>query len=582
MGQCDQLVFFPAEDPFGLRKYKAYYRKGGRLLYCVRRDESSTVEGLHSVYIQDYFPRMLVRRALQQLDEYLETNWANTEMYQYDAFWKDALYYAGRPVIPKEVYVLDTRVDEGHVYIYAGDSFTKECVCCYDLIREKLYLRYTSWRRENEIPPQDFADYLFDGKQQQILAQCQLDEGVMPQPYRDAYLEIARINGFLKGKRTVRAWFGSRAKGVLCYPREVQTAAFLIRLENARFENFSYNYRHDEEGNAVRKLELAQAGLPRKLTHHSEELSLHPELLCALTLIPADPKVREKLEQEARAADRERRISESGGGLFYEITFLADGYEAGHLLDTGNRWLPEVFLTRQPTRDQMLELYAKYAGRMEVKIVKHCIGDSGAQPVPEDLLETIRGMPPARWKEMQGYQQDHQVICLGSDAIFQLLGACPEISDTKRKRLRMARFRFLATSADTQYLFTLLELEGSRAAEAAVISGHPREEAEICRLDCVQRFIAGHPGEEALTIWPHYLTAGEGESAPLPDEWIELIAGSEPMEILEERAFHIVHPEQEEIRCDIRKWQNQNVKGQKDDEKDQAEQKALWPHEGDT
>lgn len=88
MGQCDQLVFFPAEDPFGLRKYKAYYRKGGRLLYCARRDESSTVEGLHSVYIQDYFPRMLVRRALQQLDEYLETNWANTEMYQYDAFWR--------------------------------------------------------------------------------------------------------------------------------------------------------------------------------------------------------------------------------------------------------------------------------------------------------------------------------------------------------------------------------------------------------------------------------------------------------------------------------------------------------------
>ena len=52
MGRCDQLVHLPVNDSFGLRKYKAYYKKGGRYLYCTRKDEGVSVDGLRNIYIQ--------------------------------------------------------------------------------------------------------------------------------------------------------------------------------------------------------------------------------------------------------------------------------------------------------------------------------------------------------------------------------------------------------------------------------------------------------------------------------------------------------------------------------------------------
>lgn len=284
----EQLVFIPANDSFGLRKYKAYYKKGGHYLYCNRKDEGVFVEGLHPIYIYDHFQQMVLELALKQLDEYLTVNQENTAMYQYDRFWEDALRYAGRLVIPVVPHVSDTHVDEGYLTIYATDYSRREdeLICRYDMVNESLSLKYLSWQRADEKPPQDFVAYLFGGRERQILAQRQLDADIMPEPYRAAYLEICRINDFLKKKRTVRAWFDGREKGILCYPRDMQTAAFLIRLENARFVNYRYNYRHDEEGNRVKPGTLNT--LPYKLTHYSEELILYREVFSSLNLIAAN------------------------------------------------------------------------------------------------------------------------------------------------------------------------------------------------------------------------------------------------------------------------------------------------------
>lgn len=289
MKPSEQLVFIPANDSFGLRKYKAYYKKGGHYLYCTRKGEGVFVEGLRPIYIYDHFQQRVLEIALKQLDEYLSVNCENTRMYQYDSFWEDALRYAGRPIIPTMPHVSDSHADEGYLMIYATDYSRRgeELVCRYDMVSENLSLKYLSWQRADEIPPQDFVAYLFGGKERQILAQRQIDKGIVPEPYRSAYSELCRINDFLKGKRTVRAWFDGRKKGVLCYPRDVQTAAFLIRLEGTRFVNCRYNYRHDEEGNLAKPGALNT--LPYKLTHYSEELVLHREALSSLNLIAADP-----------------------------------------------------------------------------------------------------------------------------------------------------------------------------------------------------------------------------------------------------------------------------------------------------
>jgi len=554
------MVFIPANSEYGLRKYKAYYRKGGHLLYCTRKDEEIHVAGLRSVYISEWLPRMLIQRATQQLDDYLAVNLREYEMYRCDGFWQDALLYAGRPIIPKAPYVLDTHVEQGYVTIYAGDRYGKDqsCSCRYDLVREELSLRYDSWQREGEIPPQDFMGYFFDGMQRQILALRQLDRGTMPEPYRTTYLEIARINGFLKGKRTVRAWFDGRTKGILCYPRDVQTAAFLIKVEDATFINHLYNYRHDEEGNEFKKGEITT--LPYKLSHYSEELTLHRDAFAAFELISADPRVREKLEREAKRSEMNRLIEETGGGVFYEIDLLVGGHVLERLITSQDCASLEELYAWQPAGERLLQLYIGHSGRLEVRVIKHSVGVDENRPVSDELLEIIRKLPHTRWHEMKGYSRAEDDVQFTQDALFQFLDTAPALSDSEKNGLRKARLRFLIPS-DTQYLFTVLELDGNRSSAVEVVSGHPLDGAEIHRLGCAERFAIGHPEDRMLNIHPHYLIAGEGKNVPLPDELMAMIADVDPMEILLERSFRSAHPEHQGFFCCLERKEKEPRKG---------------------
>lgn len=111
-------------------------------------------------------------------------------------------------------------------------------------------------------------------------------------------MEICRINRFLEGKRSVNALFGENKK-LLCYPRKVQTAAFLIQMRNARFINYDYNFRREIGDSIVSLNELD--GLPRKLIYRSDELEIDTDVFEGLELIDSDtekpePRRRVKLE----------------------------------------------------------------------------------------------------------------------------------------------------------------------------------------------------------------------------------------------------------------------------------------------
>ena len=122
------------------------------------------------------------------------------------------------------------------------------------------------------------------------------------------------------------------------------------------------------------------------------------------------------------------------------------------------------------------------------------------------------------------------------------------------------RLRFLIPS-DTQYLFTVLELDGNRSSAVEVVSGHPLDGAEIHRLGCAERFAIGHPEDRMLNIHPHYLIAGEGKNVPLPDELMAMIADVDPMEILLERSFRSAHPEHQGFFCCLERKEKEPRKG---------------------
>lgn len=282
----ERVVLVPnKEHSFSLSKGRAAYVKGDNTLHVFNCNDDLILPGMRSVHVDRHLGDMLLKRALSQLHEYVASNLRNMEMYRQDNFWKDALRYAGRIIIPGEVYVLSTRAEQGilNVYVSGPEHYGCRCRCNYDFIEKRMYLDYISWQMaEQGLPPQNFMGYVFGGTERFILAQRQYDEGLIPTPYMELYLEISRINRFLEGRRTVNALFGENKK-LLCYPRKLQTAAFLIKLQGGRFTNNDYNFRREIDENIVSLDELD--GLPRKLIHRSDELEIDTDVFEGVELI---------------------------------------------------------------------------------------------------------------------------------------------------------------------------------------------------------------------------------------------------------------------------------------------------------
>ena len=293
-GDSSDLVFLKEENgivlipvPKGslsLTKYRAFYLEGGKYLYRVRTGDKLEIEGLKSVDAQVYFLNLLLQKSLDQLETYLEEHLYDFSMYEKESFWDKALYYAGRVVLPGEIYALMNNIRKGIVDLYVSDPFYREKTyrCMYDFVREELLLRYASWKADTEVPAQGFMDYVYHGDQQYILAQRQNDKGIIPSPYREVYQELAQINSFLNGKQTVQLWFQD-GKKLPCYPRDILTAAFLFKIQDGKIVTYPYNFRMDADKENPIRLD-AKDGLPIKLSYRSQDIKINTVVLERLQL----------------------------------------------------------------------------------------------------------------------------------------------------------------------------------------------------------------------------------------------------------------------------------------------------------
>lgn len=279
------IVLIPVpKGSLSLTKYRAFYIEGGKYLYRVRTGDKLEIEELKSVDAQVYFLNLLLQKSLGQLETYLEEHLYDFSMYEKESFWDKALYYAGRVVLPGEIYALMNNIRKGIVDLYVSDPFYREKTyrCMYDFVREELLLRYASWKADTEVPAQGFMDYVYHGDQQYILAQRQNDKGIIPSPYCEVYRELARINSFLNGKQTVQLWFQG-GKKLPCYPRDVLTAAFLFKIQGGKIVTYPYNFRTDVDKENPIRLD-AKDGLPIKLSYYSQDIKVNTTVLEKLQL----------------------------------------------------------------------------------------------------------------------------------------------------------------------------------------------------------------------------------------------------------------------------------------------------------
>ena len=510
----DGIVIIPApQESLSLTKHRAFYIRGGKHLYHVHTGDNLEMEGLKSVDAQTYFTNLLLQKSLSQLEQYLEEHLSDFSMYKKESFWDKALYYAGRMVFPGTPYALMNNIGKGIVDLYVLDPFYRENPyrCIYDFVREELLLRYSDRKADMEKPAQDFMGYLYHGDQQYILAQRQNDMGIIPSPYREAYQELARINNFLKGKQTVQLWF-QNGKKLPCYPRDIQTAAFLFRIQDGKIVTYPYNYRLDADKENPIRLDV-EDGLPIRLSHYSQEIKVDTAVLEQLQLLsPAEEK--QTTTDQQRQEKSIRLLQECEGGIFYRIVlYYQDGcYQEFYGAQAVSS--PASLLRYPAIRDRLLEYYEKGQNAFRVCVSQFCLGKYSDRPLPQAAIQAFERIRLKNWQnQLPLTEKSLPDISVDEDFLFEHFAFHPRIFPDKRESL-IIRKLLRTPPAGVVWLFSVVEINRQRTT---VIAGHPRSRDEVYSLECVQKFLREHPEESYLEVQVCRRFFGRGENFQLMD-----------------------------------------------------------------
>lgn len=539
MEQNERVVVIPhPKNTMFLAKHRAFYVKGGKYLYCLKENDDLQIPGLRNVYADSYLYDLLVQEAFRQLERYLEENLHNMEMYQFDDFWEGALRYAGRLILPGTIYTTTQQVEQGIVTIYyhiQNNYSDFPLTCCYDFVSERLFLKYADWHRADEEAPQDFMRYFYRGGERYILAQQQFDAGLIPAPYMGAYFELCSINSFLEGKRTVRVHF-QNGKAVPCYPRQVQTAAFLIKLKDAEFIPFTYNYRPDEKETLVHL--SVEDGLPCKLTHYSQKLDIDTEAFVGLNLTPTDPKALARREYEAKKAETARLIIEGGCFTFCQVRLSCGDYPVGQLLLPGSLSTRDALLQKEPVRSALLRGFTKFRKDCRAQVTQYRVGSGPTEPIPDTLLETIQKLSFSDRPLLPGYTESEQdPVLFDFGFLFDTFNESSELPLHERRELLLEKLRRSAPEG-VSYLFGIAEICGVHRCELALVSGHPWGDEEVLSLKCVQGFIRDNPDDSGLTVYIHCYYIGCGQNVILPDHLMKLMGELDLEEMMYRNVFN--------------------------------------------
>ena len=163
--------------------------------------------------------RRVMLQAVRDLNVYLCERIPDQSIYTSEQFWQDALKYAGRTILPHALCVEYRTIPYGYLVIHTADGSK---TCGYNFVDGECI------RDGHSSTPMELC---FHGLLDQLLAQRQAQAGTAP----GAYTEIANINGFLKGKRSVRAIFQSGAEYQTCQ-RDNLSADSLFIINHGRLE----------------------------------------------------------------------------------------------------------------------------------------------------------------------------------------------------------------------------------------------------------------------------------------------------------------------------------------------------------
>jgi len=278
-----RIIIIETDNSQMLHNYGAFYMEDQNHAFFIGGSRDIEVPGKKLIDADNHFVGTIMRKAICDLDAYLSERMNERDMYATDEFWKDALKYAGRTIVPHALWIDYRTVPYGYLIIHNTDCSK---ACTYNFADGT----YTPGDSNSDAKQTSTVmELCYHGLLDQLLAQRHMQAGTAS----DVYKEIAGINGFLKNKRSVRAVFKdglvsqSYKRTPLCADSLFSVASGKLSINRSGF----------------REVPSDDAGLPVRLSYYSAEYQVDNVALSSLMQPKAPPEESDDIQDSEDATN---------------------------------------------------------------------------------------------------------------------------------------------------------------------------------------------------------------------------------------------------------------------------------------
>jgi len=336
-------------------------------------------------------------------------------------------------------------------------------------------------------------EFCYHGLLDQLLAQRHAESGTAP----DAYMEIARMNVFLRDKQSVRCVF-KNGRTCQSYSRDPFRADDLINEAHGKFVINPSGYR---------KMPGKDAGLPVMLCYYSTEFTVNPEAFENLDIEIENPGMRQEKEREDLRAKIAGMIPSGSWFPFCKVEMKTAEGHSQTLFHPSNL----------DTRDDLLKLDAvndflrKYCDKtgLQADFVNYTIGAGGPAPMPDEVFALLEQLGHWRWREIPSFAES-SVHTAGFDAgfLYDYLYGKDEVSWDKELSLLLGKIK-ASIPEDTAYTFSSVLIMCERGKTEDVVSGIIDNEESVTKLPMFRAFCKEYPDECDFYVMAENYQAGD-------------------------------------------------------------------------
>jgi len=526
------VVIPPASNMFSLSKCRAFYVEGEPILYVMGMDDDLQVPGLKNVYAHDYFAGLLIRKASQELDEYLNSHMEDFSIYEKESFWQHAMHCAGYVIIPDHAFIFAHNVEQGFVNMSVSSSYEyrDHYNCTYNLY-DKSFTIFRNWR---DTTPMSALEYYYGyyGLQEQILAQRQYDAGIIPAPYMETYLEISRINAWLRDKHSVHCLFRNGRKTQTYHIRDL-TLHELVRLKDGVIVPYTGNYRYAP---------CEDAGIPLRFFHYSKELNVNTEAFAPVIREKADDRDEKARVRESRLQAVADMLRGSVRYVYYGVRFSCGDGENQLEFYSGQECTSRETLSH--VEDALMYLQDNCAEEnLQAESTPYLLGegDDTPQPIPEDIFEAMQDLSLWEWSELPGYApQETILIRFNCGYLYNKLSGKGLLQQDIEQSLR--RRVILSSMQDgVSYLFSYVTAYCDNHMRTFLLAGHIKCADDTLKPKPISHFAQANLKADTLAVESECYTFGSGAPAEMPEDILCLIAEYGLGELMKEPSLFMHH-----------------------------------------